>query len=181
MIDVHAHVGVPQAALTASRASGFAAHQAAMRARYQNPLTAEYMRSVAGGWDRLLTDLGARLQRMDDTGVTGQLISVNPGRTTGRIATRPASSSARSMSISLMLPPPGLTGSWGWELSPSSILSWPRCNYARPWHISASLASRFYSRRRPRPVGAGVRPAVGRRRRARRSGVHSPAGLSATH
>ena len=80
MIDVHAHVGVPQAELTASRVRGFAAHQAAMRARYQNPLTAEYMRSVAGQWDRLLTDLGARLQRMDDTGVTGQLLSVNPGQ-----------------------------------------------------------------------------------------------------
>ena len=80
MIDVHAHVGVPQAELTASRAGGFAEHQAAMRARYQNPLTAEYMRSAAGEWDRLLTDLDARLKRMDDTGVTGQLLSVNPGQ-----------------------------------------------------------------------------------------------------
>lgn len=80
MIDVHAHAGVPQAALTASRANGFAGHQAAMRARYQNPLTAEYMRSVTGEWDRLLTDLGARLRLMDDAGVAVQVLSVNPGQ-----------------------------------------------------------------------------------------------------
>jgi aminocarboxymuconate-semialdehyde decarboxylase len=80
MIDVHAHVGVPGAALTASQADGFAGHQAATQARYQNPLTAEYMRTVSAEWDRLLTDLSARVRRMDDAGVAVQLISVNPGQ-----------------------------------------------------------------------------------------------------
>jgi len=80
VIDVHAHVGVPEAALAASQADGFSAHQAATRARYQNPLTAEYMRTVSPEWDRLLTDLEARVRRMDDAGVAVQLISVNPGQ-----------------------------------------------------------------------------------------------------
>jgi len=80
LIDIHAHLGVPGAALTASRADGFAGHQAGRRARYQNPLTAEYMRSVTGEWDRLLTDLDARLRRMDDAGVAVQVLSVNPGQ-----------------------------------------------------------------------------------------------------
>jgi len=80
LIDIHAHAGVPRAVVTASRANGFAGHQAALRARYQNAVTAEYMQSVAGEWDRLLTDLEARVGLMDDAGVAVQVLSVNPGQ-----------------------------------------------------------------------------------------------------
>ncbi|MEU4227563.1 amidohydrolase family protein [Nonomuraea sp. NPDC026600] len=80
MIDVHAHMGVPAAEALAAAAPGYAAHQAAVRARYQNPATAAHTRSIAAEQDRLLTDLGARIARMDETGVAVQLVSINPGQ-----------------------------------------------------------------------------------------------------
>jgi aminocarboxymuconate-semialdehyde decarboxylase len=80
MIDAHAHLGVPAAAELAGASAGFSSHAAATQARYRNPLTADYMRSVAPEWDRLLTDVDARLDQMDHAGVRMQLISINPGQ-----------------------------------------------------------------------------------------------------
>jgi aminocarboxymuconate-semialdehyde decarboxylase len=80
MIDVHAHVGVPAADHRARASAGYAAHESALKARYRDPVTAAYMRDVGPEWDRLLTDVDARLQLMNETGVTRQLLSVNPGQ-----------------------------------------------------------------------------------------------------
>ncbi|MBT2225724.1 amidohydrolase family protein [Nonomuraea sp. NEAU-A123] len=80
MIDVHAHLGVPEAERLAAADAGFTAHQSAVRARYRDPSTAAHMRSVAPEWERLLTDLGERVTWMDRAGVDVQLVSVNPGQ-----------------------------------------------------------------------------------------------------
>ena len=73
-------MGVPVAVQLAARSPGFDEATAATRARYRDPVTATYMASVNPEWDRLLTDLDARLLQMDRTGVRTQLVSVNPGQ-----------------------------------------------------------------------------------------------------
>jgi aminocarboxymuconate-semialdehyde decarboxylase len=80
MIDVHAHAGVPSAEQFAAGCAGFDHHRAAVASRYQNLMTAEYMRSIAGESDRLLTNVDVRLESMDRSGVQTQVISVNPGQ-----------------------------------------------------------------------------------------------------
>jgi aminocarboxymuconate-semialdehyde decarboxylase len=80
IIDVHAHVGVPAADAVASESSAWAEQTALTRARYRDPVTAAYMKSVAPRWNSLLTDLDARRERMDAAGVAVQFMSVNPGQ-----------------------------------------------------------------------------------------------------
>ncbi len=80
MIDVHAHVSVPEADSMARADAGFEAQRRSESSRYRDPATAAYMADVAPEWSRLLDDLDDRAAWMADMGVERQLLSINPGQ-----------------------------------------------------------------------------------------------------
>jgi len=80
MIDVHAHIGVPAAAVHAQQLAGYDDHLAAVARRYASPATAAYMAQVSKAWQHALTDRAQRLSAMAAALVTAQVLSVNPGQ-----------------------------------------------------------------------------------------------------